>query len=99
MIKYRKQRFVIITHPEPYYCHSCAFVIEKVSAGLMFYYRIVELCKLYSIERHAFGQPICKYHLHMRTLANMEVSSIDLVFKPTYLSAVVRCGKCRQVSV
>ena len=37
-------------------------------------FRIVELCKDYSIRRHAFGSPVYKYPLHMRTLADMEVS-------------------------
>ncbi|XP_067931834.1 acyl-CoA dehydrogenase family member 11-like [Watersipora subatra] len=57
--------------------------------------RILELSKAYSMERGAFGRPICQYPLHMRTLAKMELqtqSSTLLTFELARLLGLEESG-------
>ena len=55
----------------------------------VFLCRIVNLARDYSNKRQAFGRTIKDYPLHMKTLANMEVSTcITLKTKWLYESAL-----------
>ena len=58
-------------------------------------FRIVELCKDYSIRRHAFGSPVYKYPLHMRTLAGMEVSGELYIYTQAFTHVTYCNVVCR----